>query len=138
MAVGYEKDVKLSQVEKLYLMGFRNCAIAKALNISEKTVERYKQEIYREIKEKYKDKGLLVNDILKQYDRLLEEGWKNLEKLEDRNKGGMMHVIKEIMGDRADRLAKLGFIQVEPDRIEIKQDPMSIQNLILLARKIEK
>lgn len=138
MATESEKEVKLAQIEKLYLMGFGVNQIALALSISVSSVIRYKKEIYNQIKERYKEKGLLINDILMQYDRLIEEGWKSLEKLDERNKGHMMGVLNKIMTDRTDRLAKLGFIQVEPDRIEIKQDPMSIQNLILLARKIEK
>ena len=138
MVTEVEREVKISQVEKLYLLGFGTNQISEALKISPSSVQRYKNQIYEEIKKKYKDKGLLINEILIQYDRLLEEGWKNLEKLDDRNRGYMLGVINKIMGDRADRLAKMGFIEVEPDKIEIKTDPMSITNLILLARKMEK
>ena len=129
-----EKEVKKKQVATFHLMGFTNQEIADALKLDEKTVRNYKEELYKEVKETYKDGELITNDILSHYKRLQEEAWKLFEN--DKNASNLK-AVNDITGSKADRLAKLGFLKEKAQEISISgKTEVNIPELILLARKI--
>jgi len=128
-----DKEVKKKQVELLKLMGYSDTEIAKALNLDRTTVGKYKEERFKEINRQM-DNSSLTKEVVNNYIRLQEEAWKLFQKEQN---APNLRALNEVINSKTERLGKLGMIKVEPEKIELKTDPMSIQNLILLARKME-
>lgn len=117
--MGTEREYKKRQVEELDLMGFKSSQIAELLKINRSTVHEYKSELYADRLKQHKHKPAIVDELLRNYKRLLEEAWVQYQKADQGDKTQALRIVREILSDRAEKLSKLGFIELRPDQMDI-------------------
>jgi transposase len=133
-----ERELKKRDIEKLYLMGFKQQEIAKVVNLARQTVHVLLHEINAQRLKEHSNNYPITNEILQNYKRLLEEAWLNYN--QSPNKEAALGKIREILSDRADKLAKLGIIKSQPDKIDITSNGKEIEEteIFIMLDKLSK
>ena len=114
-----ERELKKRQIEQLDLMGFKVNQISQLVNLSRQTVHVLRKEINTERLKQHKHSNVLIDEIITNYKRLLEEAWVCYQKGENNAKAGLIREVRGVLNDRLEKLVRLGYIKAEPQKIDI-------------------
>ena len=134
---GPERELKKKHIEILNFMGFKKGQIATIVNLNVKTVSGMISEISHERLKELRPIQNIPLDIINQHKRLLEEAWRNYQSGD--KKEVWFNNILNALSSNAEKLEKYGYINTEPERLDVtsKGEKINETQLINLINKVK-